>query len=172
MSDKLFNRVYPDLKRYYTSDRFGYSLIYGALYALSSGVCHSAQYGLAAMLKAANDGAFDFVEGVKEYGRRAKVLKKMFVENGFEIVYDTDLDEPIADGFYFTLAYPGMNGDELLENLLYYGISAISLEISGSTRTDGIRACVSQLHPSLFSILEERLIRFNKDFGGKGERRL
>ncbi len=172
MSDKLFNRVYPDLKRYYTSDRFGYSLIYGALYALSSGVCHSAQYGLAAMLKAANDGVFDFVEGVKEYGRRAKILKKMFVKNGFEIVYDTDLDEPIADGFYFTLAYPGMNGDELLENLLYYGISAISLEISGSTRTDGIRACVSQLHPSLFSILEERLIRFNKDFGEKGEKRV
>ncbi|MFO7616282.1 MAG: pyridoxal phosphate-dependent aminotransferase [Bacteroidales bacterium] len=165
MSEPLFNRVYPDLLRYYTSNRFGYSMIYGALYALSSGVCHSAQYGLAAMLKAANDGVFDFVENVKEYGRRAKILKQVFLDNGFRIVYDTDIDEPIADGFYFTIAYPGMSGDELLENLLYYGISAISLEISGSTRTEGIRACVSQVHPSLFPVLEERLVRFNTDFG-------
>jgi aspartate/methionine/tyrosine aminotransferase len=38
ISNKLFNRRYPDLKRYYSSDGFGYSMIYGALYALSSGV--------------------------------------------------------------------------------------------------------------------------------------
>lgn len=164
ISDKLFNRVYPDLKRYYTSDQFGYSMIYGALYALSSGVCHSAQYGLAAMLKAANDGEYNFVESVKEYGRRAEVLKKIFLENGFKIVYDTDIDEPIADGFYFTISYPGLTASELLEDLLYYGISAISLAICGSTRTEGLRACVAPVHPSLFPILEDRLRKFHKDF--------
>jgi aspartate/methionine/tyrosine aminotransferase len=164
ISEKLYSRVYPDLKRYYTSDQFGYSMIYGALYALSSGVCHSAQYGLAAMLKAANDGEFNFVENVKEYGRRASVLKKIFLSNGFKIVYDTDIDEPIADGFYFTISYPGLTGSELLEDLLYYGISAISLEICGSTRKEGLRACVAQVHPTLYPILEERLNKFHKDF--------
>jgi aspartate/methionine/tyrosine aminotransferase len=164
MSDQLFNRVYPDLKRYYTSDQFGYSMIYGALYALSSGVCHSAQYGLAAMLKAANDGQFNFVEMVKEYGRRAHELKKIFLDYGFSIVYETDIDQPVADGFYFTLSYPGMTGSELLENLLYYGVSAISLAITGSTRLEGLRACVSQIHPSLYPVLESRLKQFHQDF--------
>jgi len=164
ISEKLFNRTYPDLRRYYTSDRFGHSMIYGALYALSSGVCHSAQYGLAAMLRAANDGVFNFVENVKEYGRRAHILKKIFTDNGFLIVYDKDIDDPIADGFYFTVSYPGMTGSQLLENLLYYGISAISLTITGSKRTEGIRACVSQIHESLFPSLEERLGKFHQDF--------
>jgi aspartate/methionine/tyrosine aminotransferase len=167
ISDDLFNRVYPDLKRYYTSDQFGYSMIYGALYALSSGVCHSAQYGLAAMLKAANDGQFNFVEMVREYGRRAHALKKIFLTNGFNIVYDTDIDQPVADGFYFTISYPGLTGSELLEHLLYYGVSAISLAICGSTRIEGLRACVSQVHPSLHPILESRLKQFNIDFSKK-----
>ncbi len=164
VSEALFNRTYPDLKRYYTSDRFGHSMVYGALYALSSGVSHSAQYGLAAMLRAANDSEFNFVEVVKEYGRRAHALKKIFTDNGFSIVYDKDIDDPIADGFYFTISYPGMSGSELLENLLYYGISAISLNITGSTRTEGLRACVSQIHSSLYPVLEKRLRRFHEDF--------
>ena len=119
ISNKLYNRHYPDLKRYYSSDGFGYSMIYGALYALSSGVSHSAQYGLAAMLKAANDGEFDFLDSVKLYGDRAGIMKKLFTENGFNIVYDKDEDKPLADGFYFTFSYPGMEGTELLEKLLY-----------------------------------------------------
>jgi len=164
MSDHLFNRVYPDLKRYYTSDEFGYSIIYGALYALSSGVGHSAQYGLAAMLKAANDGAYNFVESIREYGKRAHEMKRIFTANGFKIVYDTDIDQPVADGFYFTLSYPGMTSSELLENMLYYGVSAISLIICGSTRIEGLRACVSQIHPSQFPVLEKRLKQFHHDF--------
>ncbi|HBB90854.1 MAG: aminotransferase [Bacteroidetes bacterium GWF2_49_14] len=164
ISELLFNRTYPDLKRYYTSDRFGHSMIFGALYALSSGVCHSAQYGLAAMMKAANDGEFNFVENVKEYGRRAHALKEIFTNNGFTVVYDRDIDDPIADGFYFTVSYPGMTGSELLQNLLFYGVSAISLTICGSTRTEGLRACVSQIHAILFPVLEERLEQFNRDY--------
>ena len=118
-------------------------MIYGALYVLSAGVTHSAQYGMAAMLKAANDGQFNFVEEVKEYGKRAKVMKEIFTKNGFNIVYDMDEDKPLADGFYFTISYPGMSGVELLEELLYYGISAISLAITGSSRTEGLRACIT-----------------------------
>ncbi len=163
VSDKLFDRQFPDLTRYFHTPGFGYSLIYGALYTLSSGVAHSAQYALAAMLKAANDGNYNFIEEVKEYGERAKILKKMFVDNGFEIVYDKDEDEPIADGFYFTFAYPGMTASELLERLLYYGISAISLKITGSKR-EGLRACMSQIDRSQFAELEERLKKFNEDY--------
>lgn len=163
ISDQLYDRCYPDLARYYSSTCFGYSVIYGALYSLSAGVNHSSQYGLAAMLKAVNDGAYNFVDGVKEYGSRAAVLKKLFQENGFKIVYDTDVDVPIADGFYFTISYPGLSGDDLLEKLLYYGLSAISLNITGSTRTEGLRACVSQIHPAQYPTLERRLRQFNRD---------
>lgn len=162
ISNELFNRQFPDLKRFFKTDGFGYSMIYGALYSLSSGTSHSAQYGLAAMLKAANDGDLNFVEVVKEYGERAKIMKKLFTDNGFEIVYDMDENEPLADGFYFTFSYPGMDGLELLEELLYYGISAISLVTTGSERTEGIRACVSLIHRSRFKDLEHRLQVFNE----------
>ncbi len=90
-------------------------------------------------------------------------MKKLFQKYGFRIVYDMDLDEPIADGFYFTLSYPGFEGPQLVEKLLYYGISAISLEITGSTRTEGLRACVSQVRRDQFSVLEDRLRRFQND---------
>jgi len=164
ISDKLFERQFDDLKRYFHTAGFGYSIIYGALYTLSSGVAHSAQYALAAMLKAANDGEYNFIEEVKEYGERAKILKKIFVENGFEIVYDKDENEPIADGFYFTFSYPGMTASELLERLLYYGISAISLKITGSHR-EGLRACMSQIAREQIPVLEQRLKKFNEHYG-------
>ena len=163
MSDELFHRRYPDLLRYYTSDRFGHSMIFGALYALSAGASHSAQYAVAAILKAANDGDFNIVDEVREYGRRARIMKELFTKNGFSIVYDRDIDKPLADGFYFTFSYPGFTGARLLRELLYYGISAISLEITGSERKEGLRACVSQVSLDQMSLLEKRLQRFEKD---------
>lgn len=83
ISDHLFNRSYPDLQRYYSSDKFGYSVIFGALYGLSAGVTHSAQFGMAALLKAVNDGTYRFRDDVKEYGEKAAAMKKMFIANGF-----------------------------------------------------------------------------------------
>jgi aspartate/methionine/tyrosine aminotransferase len=166
VSDVLFNRRYPDLKRYYTSDQLGHTIIYGALYALSAGASHSAQLAMAAMLKAVNDGSYNLVSDIRQYGERAKVMKKLFTENGFHIVYDKDMDVPIADGFYFTISYPGYTGVALLEELLLYGVSAITLDITGSTRTEGLRACVSQVNPAFFPRLEERLKQFHKDHRG------
>jgi aspartate/methionine/tyrosine aminotransferase len=163
VSDHLFERRYPDLLRYYSSDLFGHSLIYGALYALSAGVAHSAQYGLAALFKAVNDGEYRYIDDVKEYGEKAKILKKIFISSGFRIVYDRDLDEPLADGFYFTVSYPGMSAAELVEELLYYGVSTLSLEITGSDRKEGLRICVSLIQRDQFGILENRLKRFNED---------
>ena len=162
ISDKLYNKSCPDLKNYYNTDKFGYSMIFETIYPLSAGVTHSAQHALTAMYKAANNGDFNFVDIVKEYGEKAKIMKKFFTDNGFYIVYDTDVDEPIADGFYFTFAYPGFTGEELLNELIYYGISAISLAITGSERVEGVRACVSLVQREQFPDLEFRLKAFNE----------
>ncbi len=166
ISDRLFTRSYPDLKRFYSSDKFGHALVYGSLYSLSAGTNHSSQYGLAAMLRAASDGEYNFVEQVREYGERAAIIKRMFLASGFRIVYDMDEDMPVGDGFYFTVAYPGFSGGELLEKLLYYGISAISLEITGSEQKEGLRACVSQISRNQFPDLEQRLKSFHKHHAG------
>ena len=163
VAPSLFNRRFTDLKRYYSSDKFGHAMIYGALYALSAGAAHTPQYALSAILKAVNDGEYNFLEVVREYGEKAKIMKELFTRYGFRIVYEKDLDEPIADGFYFTLAYPGFDGTELVEELLFYGISAIALNITGSAYPEGIRACVSQVRRDQFEHLEYRLKCFQKD---------
>lgn len=163
ISDSLFRRDYPKLQRRFGGTDFGSTISLRLLYALSSGTSHSAQWALAAMLKAANEGRFNFVEEVKEYGEKAKVMKRLFLENGFKIVYETDLGQPIADGFYFTLSYPGMTGNQLVANLLYYGISSIALDNTGSAE-EGIRACVSFVQREQFPALEERLKLFNARF--------
>lgn len=163
ISDTLFNRDYPDLQERFKGTSFGATVTLRLLYSLSSGTSHSAQWALAGMLKAVNDGDYNFVDGVKEYGERARQMKAMFLNNGFHIVYQKDLDEPIADGFYFTLGYPGMSGNELVANLLYYGISAIALDNTGSEE-EGIRACVSFVKADQFADLEERLKLFNQHF--------
>lgn len=162
INDKLFDRSFPDLKRFFVSDKFGYAMIYGSIYSLSAGASHSAQYALAAMLEAVNDGNYNFIEAVKEYGERAKIMKQLFVNNGFTIVYDKDEDKPLADGFYFTFSYKNMSGSELIERLLYYGICAISLDITGSEHTDGLRACVSQVNFDQMETLGIRLKKFNE----------
>jgi len=163
ISDTLFESVGDGLETWFGSDRFGYAYIFGGMYALSSGVCHSAQYGLTRLLEAVNAGRYDFVAAVKEYGRRARIMKRLFTENGFSLVYDRDEEQPLADGFYFTVAYPGYSGVQLVEVLLYYGISAISLETTGSSRSEGIRACVSLTGEERFGDLEARLKRFDAD---------
>ncbi len=163
ISPTLFNSKSEELRKYYNTDSFGRAMVFGSLYVLSSGTAHSPQYALTAILKAVNEGRYNFVEDVKEYGEKAKIMKKMFVENGFKIVYDKDLDEPIADGFYFTFSYPGFSGEDLLTELVHYGISAIALGITGSQRTEGIRACVSLIKRSQLPELEKRLQQFHKE---------
>ncbi|MDH7515693.1 MAG: pyridoxal phosphate-dependent aminotransferase [Bacteroidota bacterium] len=163
VSNALFREEAAGLLRFYTRPNFGHALVYGAAYAVSAGVTHSAQYGLAAVLRAVNDGAYRFIDEVKVYGDRARVMKEMFTANGFRIVYDMDVDTPIADGFYFTVAYPGMDGEELIAELLHYGISAISLSNTGSLRREGIRACVSLVSEAQLPELKSRLERFRAD---------
>ncbi|MDR2056908.1 MAG: pyridoxal phosphate-dependent aminotransferase [Dysgonamonadaceae bacterium] len=156
ISNSLYRRSYEGLTRRYCGGTFGSVFIHRALYAISSGTSHSAQYALAAMFKAASDGKFRFLEQVKEYGNRAKKLKAIFLKYGFEIVYNNDLGEEIADGFYFTIRYPGMTGGELMKALIPFGISAISLSNTGS-KQEGIRACTSFIKENQYDLLEERL---------------
>jgi len=159
MSDTLRTRRFPDLKRFFSSDEFGQALVYGALYSTTSGTAHSAQYALLAMLGAANNARFNFIEAVREYGVRAEKAKALFLSNGFKMVYDKDEERELAHGFYFTVSYPGLSSSELLFRLLQCGISAISLCITGSSRTEGIRICVSKLCPETLGELEQRLKR-------------
>ena len=163
LSDTLFQAKYPDLIPYFNTEVLGRAIVYGSVYALSSGTAHSVQYAMAAILKACNDGTYNFIEEVKDYAEKAHIMKKMFLDNGFKIVYDKDEDKELSDGFYFTISYPGFSGEELLEEFLYYGISAISLAITGSERTEGLRACVSLVNRNQFPDLEYRLKKFHKN---------
>lgn len=161
ISDELYNRVYPKLKEEFGIDTLGRFFVFVVVYTLSSGVTHSVQYALAAMYKAACDGTLDFVEETREYARRAARLKEIFLRHGFHIVYDKDLDEPVSDGFFFTIGRKGYTGDELLDRLLYYGVSAISLRTTGSEQ-QGIRVCTSMVKEAHYALLDERLEIFNR----------
>ncbi|MBD9111913.1 MULTISPECIES: pyridoxal phosphate-dependent aminotransferase [Bacteroides] len=162
ISDKLYHRHYPGLTKRYGGGTFGTVFIHRVLYALSSGTSHSAQFAMAAMLKAANEGEYNFLDEVKIYGERAKKLKEIFLRHGFHLVYDKDLGEPIADGFYFTIGYPGMTSGELAKELMYYGVSAISLVTTGSHQ-EGLRACTSFIKDHQYEQLDERMKIFKEN---------
>ena len=162
ISDKLYHRFYQGLADRYSIGEFGTIFVNRILYVLSSGTAHSAQHALAAMFKAACDGKYNFLEGVHEYGRRAAKLKAIFQKHGFHIVYDKDIDREIGDGFYFTVGYEGMTGGQLMYELLFYGVSVISLLTTGS-KQEGLRACTSFIQDDQYDVLDERLAEFEKD---------
>ena len=162
ISDKLYHREYPELRSRYGIGRFGdnFSLTY--IYVNSSSCSHSAQCAFAAMLGAAADGLYNFVENMREYGRRSARVKAAFIENGFHLVYDKDLDEDVSDGFFFTIGYKEMTGSQLLLNLLRCGVCAITMVSTRSSR-EGIRVCVSLLNSEKdFRGMDERLGAFVK----------
>ena len=162
ISNALFHRHYPDLAQRYEGLPFGLVFSTRMLYALSSGTSHSAQYAMAAMLKAATDGRYDFRREVSVYGQRARKLKDIFCRHGFHIVYDKDLDEPVADGFYFTIGYKNMTSGELARELMYYGVSAICLITTGSHQ-EGLRVCTSFIEDHQYEQLEQRMAVFEEN---------
>ncbi len=164
IGDKLFHRHYDALSKRYEGLPFGMVFSTRILYALSSGTSHSAQYALAAIMKAACDGAYDFRKEVGVYGERAKKLKDIFVRHGFHIVYDQDMGQPIADGFYFTIGYKGMTSGQLARELMYYGVSAICLITTGSQQ-EGLRVCTSFIRDNQYDLLEERMAIFEENNG-------
>lgn len=163
MSPDVYHRHYKTFEDFYEMPAFGDAYVYGVLYCASSGTAHSAQYALSAMMKAAVEGKLNFVDDCSEYGRRAKLAKKAFTDNGFRVVYNIDGKEPIADGFFFTIGYGDMDCAELQSELLRYGISTISLLSTGSEQ-EGVRVTVSTISSAeTFEALNERLQAFDRD---------
>ena len=163
ISDKLFERQFPALaERYKDSGVFGETLIASILYMITSGCTASTQYAYAEMLRLSTEGQLNFVEDTREYAVRAEKMKKIFTDNGFHIVYEYDVTQKVGDGFFFTIGYGDMSGGDLLRELLYYGVSSISLSTTGSQQ-QGVRACTSRMREELYEVLEERMKAFRED---------
>ena len=163
ISDALFERQYPAMaQRYKDSGVFGETLIASILYMITSGCTASTQYAYAEMLRLSTEGKLNFVEDTREYAVRAEKMKKIFTDNGFHIVYDEDVSQKVGDGFFFTIGYGSMEGGELLRELLYYGVSSISLALTGSGQR-GVRACTSRMKDELYPVLQERMKAFRED---------
>jgi aspartate/methionine/tyrosine aminotransferase len=163
ISDALFERQYPAMaQRYNDSGVFGETLIASILYMITSGCTASTQYAYAEMLRLSTEGVLNFVDDTRAYAVHAEKMKKIFTENGFHIVYDEDVSQKVGDGFFFTIGYGLMEGGELLRELLYYGVSSISLALTGSGQK-GVRACTSRMSEELYPVLEERMKAFHED---------
>lgn len=163
ISDKLFDRHFPALaERYHDAGVFGQTLIASILYMITSGCTASTQYAYAEMLRLSTEGKINFVEDTRPYAQRAERMKKIFTDNGFHIVYDYDVTQPVGDGFFFTIGYGNMSGGELLRELLYYGVSSISLSTTGSEQ-QGVRACTSRMREELYALMQERMQAFRED---------
>jgi aspartate/methionine/tyrosine aminotransferase len=161
----LGKRIYPALaERLHNQGELLQSFAYIFLYVLSSGVCHSVQYGMAAMLQAACEGRLRYVDNTREYARRARKIKDILIRNGFHIVYDKDTNgQEVGDGFFFTFGYKNWSGKKLVNKLIYYGVSAIALESTGAQR-EGMRGCASTIREDQYELLDERLRKFNEDY--------
>lgn len=163
ISDKLYNREFPALaERYGNSGAYGPTFIDYVVENNTCGTSCATQWAYTAMLNASIEGKLCFVEDMKEYGRRAARLKKIFTDNGFHIVYSHDLKDEIGDGFFFTVGYGDLSGAELIARLLYYGVSCVNLANFGS-KEKGLRICTSNMKEEDYPVLEERLRAFNED---------
>lgn len=91
-------------------------------------------------------------------------MKEIFLRYGFTISYESDPSGRIGDGFFFTLSYHGMDSATLVEELLAYGVSTVSLDKMGSVR-QGVRVCSSRISNDQFDLLDERIAAFAADHG-------
>ena len=163
ISDKLFDRQFPAFQqRYHDSGMFGPTFIASIQYMITSGCTATTQYGYAEMLKLSCEGKINFVEDTREYAIRAQKMKAIFLRHGFRITYPKYVTEDIADGFFFSLSYPGMTGGELASELIHYGVSSINLDTTGSLQP-GVRACTSRMREDLYTVLDERMRQFHED---------
>jgi aspartate/methionine/tyrosine aminotransferase len=159
IGNKMYHRIYAPLKENFGVGEFGDFFCNRLMYTLSSGTTHSVQHAMSALMEAACNGSYNFLDDVKEYGRRAAFLKKVLLDNGFYLVYDNDMGEPLADGFYFTVQYPGMTDLQLTKSLMYYGIAVYPLDTMGSTQ-QGVRICTSFFQPAQEPLFRERIEAF------------
>ena len=164
ISNKLYHRVYVNMQEKFGVGEFGNFFSNRLMYTFSSGTTHSVQHAMAALMEAAVSGSYNFLDDVKEYGRRAKFMKDVLLGNGFYLVYDNDMGAPLADGFYFTVQYPGMNDLQLTRLLMYYGIAVYPLDTMGSQQ-QGVRICTSFFSREQEPLFKQRIEQFHKDNG-------
>lgn len=160
--DKLYHRVYQPLQQNFGVGEFGNFFANRLIYTLSSGTTHSVQHAMSALMEAACEGRYNFLDDVREYGRRARFLKDVLLANGFYLVYDNDMGAPLADGFYFTVQYPGMNDLQLTRQLMYYGIAVFPLDTMGSTQ-QGVRVCTSFFKKEQEPLFRQRIELFRQN---------
>jgi aspartate/methionine/tyrosine aminotransferase len=168
VSPKLFEKRYDNLKNYYDTKRFGHAFVHGGIYPTTAGVPQTPQHALSELFEATADGKYDYITRVKTYGERASRAKRIFTDNGFRLLYKKDLEEPIADGFYFTIKRKGMTGGELLHAMLLFGMSGIPMRPTG-TKREGIRICVSLVPEEQYIELEKRVKELDKYLNNKGK---
>ena len=163
ISDWLYKKKYPALAaRYHDAGVFGVTLTTSIAYVITAGCTASTQYAYARMLELSCSGELDFVEDTRIYAQRSAAMKEIFLRHGFHVVYDRDVSEKVGDGFFFTIGYPGMSGNSLAVELIYYGVSCISLSSTGSLQ-QGVRCCSSLVGEQDFALLDERMAEFEKD---------
>ena len=160
---ELYYKRFPAFaERYGGFGIFGLTITGNILDMITSGCTASTQWGLAAMMDRSCEGSLRFLDDVGEYSARAARMKEIFLRHGFTISYEEDASGKIGDGFFFTLSYGNMDSGTLVDELLAYGVSTVSLETMGSCRK-GVRVCSSRIHGDQFDLLEERMAAFEAD---------
>ena len=161
--DKLASLESPVLKKEWQQANLRDFIVYIGIAATTTSATYSAQEAIAAIMEALHNGTYNYRDNVLEYGRKAALMKKAFIDNGFYITYDKDCGDPIADGFYFTYCYPGFTGLELVLEMYKYGISGIPLSLCDSER-EGVRCCCALIPiRQVETTLPERLAAFAED---------
>ena len=165
VNPSLARRHFPALtERYHSDGQFMRTLVYHILYAITSGVSHSVQYAMAAMFEGACKGEIRYVDNTRYYADKCHKIKQIMERHNFHVVYPFDEHQrAVGDGFFFTFTYRDWTGEELLNKLIYYGVSAISLASTDAKR-EGMRGCASAMREDQMAALEERLAKFDEDF--------
>lgn len=164
INDNLATRSFKNLSNHFTSDKF-IAAVMNAIYVTTAGPTHSAQVALSSILKATINDSFKLTSAVQAIANITKKVKQLFMENGFTIPYIKDLHptKVIGDGFYFTIAFDGFSGEELVRELFYYGISTISLAQTGALKNEAVRISLSLVKESDLVELEKRLKLFREN---------
>jgi aspartate/methionine/tyrosine aminotransferase len=162
VSPRMMRRRYEGLEASFGTREVGVALK-RTIFNLTAGAPHSAQYAVAALLEALNAGECDLERSLAAYGQRAREIKRTLVDNGFHLIYESAEGSTSGDGFYFTFGYQGFDAIQLFKELLYYGVTALPLQLFGSSRSDGLRGCVALIDQQNLRVLAERITRFRRD---------
>ena len=137
------------------------AFVQGGLYSMVASVPQGSQRVIASLHDSVSSGMFDVNAQLASYVESAREMKRLFIANGFNILYKEDAAGPVSDGFYFTAHHPNYStGNALLSVMLKCGLTAVPLGIFGGNHKEGLRICTSLVPMDKMDILEERLVEF------------